>query len=186
MQLSKQELAELRELRTAPDDNNIRYKNIILKKLIENNKILYLLHNKELEDRDAEPMEYYGENLLPYYLISPTQSNVQNFICYETQMEDVSRGNAAMMNQQIIFYILCHKDTLIVDEVGAARHDLIAAVIKQMFQGSNDFGTQLKLMDDKSSVVDGKYETRTLVFEQYTANNIVNQGKTKNLRSGFR
>ncbi len=186
MKLSDKELAELRELRTAPDDNNIRYKQVITKKLLDNNKIIYLLNNKELQEADAEPDEYYGINILPFYLVAPTQSNVQNFICYETSFEDVSRGNAAMKTQQIIFYILCHKDTLIVDQIGVARHDLIASVIKQMFQGSNILGTQLKLVDDKPSVVDAKYDARTLIFEQLTTNNIVNQGKTINLRSGYR
>lgn len=186
MGLSKQELDELRELRLAPDDNNIRYKDIIKHKLLDNNKIIYLINNKELIENDAEPDEYYNVNILPFYLIAPTQSNVQNFICYETVFEDVSRGNSIMKTQQIIFYILCHKDTLVVDKIGVARHDLLASVIKQMFQGCNDFGNQLKLMEDKPSVVDAKYNARTLIFEQYTTNSIVNQGKTISLRNGYR
>ncbi len=186
MKLTKEELAELREFRIAPDDHNVRYKQIIKQKLLDNNKLLYLLNNKELDEADAEPDEYYGVNILPYYLISPTQSNVQNFICFETAFEDVSRGNAIMKTQKIVFYVLCHKDTIDVDKIGVARHDLICSVLKNMFQGCNDFGTQLKLVNDDPSVVDAKYNARTLVFEQYTTNDILKQGKTINLRNGYR
>lgn len=186
MKLSKDELAELREYRTSPDDKNVRYKQIIKQKLLDNNKLLYLLNNKELDEADAEPDEYYFVNILPYYLIAPTQSNVQNFVCFETAFEDVSRGNAVMKTQQIIFYVLCHKDTLNVEEIGVARHDLICSILKKEFQGCNDFGTQLKLVSDKPSVVDAKYDARTLVFEQHTTNDIVKQGKTISLRNGYR
>lgn len=65
MRLSEQELAELRRYRNEPDEDDVRYKQIIKKKLLANNKIIYLLHNKELEDEEAEPDEYLGINILP-------------------------------------------------------------------------------------------------------------------------
>lgn len=186
MKLTEQELAELRRYRNEPDEDNVRYKQIIKKKLLSNNKIIYLIHNKELEDEGAEPDEYLGENILPYYLINPTQTNVQNFICFETSFENVSRGNSVMKIQNIIFYILCHHADLIVKELSSPRHDVIAAEITNMFQGCNDFGTQLKLMSDKPTVTDNDYATRTLVFSQITTNSITNEGRQMNLRSGFR
>ena len=186
MKLTDVELAELRRYRNEPDEDNVRYKQIIKKKLLENNKLLYLIHNKELEDEEAEADEYLGVNILPYYLINPTQTNVQNFICFETAFENVSRGNSVMKNQQIIFYILCHHADLNVAELSSPRHDIIAAEITNMFQGCNDFGTQLKLMSDKPSVTDNDYATRTLVFAQITTNSITNENRTTGLRTGFR
>ena len=186
MKLSEKELAELRRYRNEPDEDNVRYKQIIKKKLLANNKIIYLLHNKELEDEEAEADEYLGVNILPMYIISPTQTNVQNFICFETSFENVSRGNSVMKIQNIIFYILCHKADLNVAELSSPRHDIIAAEITNMFQGCNDFGTQLKLMSDKPSVTDNDYATRTLIFAQITTNSITNEGRSMNLRTGFR
>lgn len=186
MKLSEKELAELRRYRNEPDEDNVRYKQIIKKKLLANNKIIYLLHNKELEDEEAEADEYLGVNILPYYLIAPTQTNVQNFICFETSFENVSRGNSVMKIQQVIFYILCHNADINVKELSSPRHDIIAAEITNMFQGCNDFGTQLKLMSDKPSVTDNDYATRTLIFAQITTNSITNEGRQMNLRTGFR
>ena len=91
-----------------------------------------------------------------------------------------------MKNQQIIFYILCHHADLNVAELSSPRHDIIAAEITNMFQGCNDFGTQLKLMSDKPSVTDNDYATRTLVFAQITTNSITNENRTTGLRTGFR
>ncbi len=186
MKLSEKELAELRRYRNEPDEDNVRYKQIITKKLLGNNKIIYLLHNKELEEEEAGPDEYLGINILKYFLIAPTQHSVQNFICFETSFENVSRGNSVMKIQQIIFYILCHQSDINVAELSSPRHDIIAAEITNMFQGCNDFGTQLKLMSDKPSVTDNDYATRTLIFTQITTNSITNEGRQMNLRTGFR
>lgn len=186
MELTAEELAQLRRYRNAPDEDNVRYKQIITKKLLENNKIIYLLHNKELEEQGASPDDYLGINILKYYLVAPTQHNVQNYICFETSFENVSRGNSVMKIQQIIFYILCHHKDIDVAELSSPRHDIIAAEITNMFQGCNDFGTQLKLMSDKPSVVDNDYATRTLVFGQITTNSITLDNRQMNLRTGFR
>ena len=187
MKLTEQELAELRRYRNTPDEVDVRYKQIIKKKLLSNNKIIYLLHNKELEDEEAAPDEYLGVNILDHYIIAPVQSNVQNFLCFETSFENVSRGNSVMKIQQIIFYILCHNSDITVAELSSARHDVIAAEIINLFQGCNDFGTQLKLMSNKPAVTDTDYATRTLIFTQITTNSITtSDGRTMGLRTGFR
>lgn len=186
MRLTEQELAELRKYRNEPDEDDVRYKQIIKKKLLSNHKIFYLLHNKELYDADAEPDEYFGTNILDHYIIAPVQSNVQNFLCFETSFENVSRGNSIMKIQQIVFYILCHNSDITVSELSCARHDVLAAELTNMFQGCNDFGVQLKLMSDKASATDNDYATRTLIFVQPTPNSITNDGKVMNLHTGFR
>lgn len=186
MKLTEKELAELRRYRNEPDEDDVRYKQIIKKKLLENHKLLYLLHNKELEETDASPDDYFGENVLPYFLLPQVLHNVQHYLCFETSFENVSRGNSVMKIQRIIFYILCYQADIIVQEIGSPRHDLIAAELINMFQGSNDFGTQLKLMSDIPSTTDKDYATRTLTFAQITTNSITNDGRVTSLRTGFR
>ena len=83
MELTPQQLDFLRSLKTLNDNDNIRVKEIIKKQLIKDDMIIYLLNNKELEEQEADPSDYLGVNILPYYLIHPTLHNVQNFICYE-------------------------------------------------------------------------------------------------------
>lgn len=183
MTLTPEEMDQLRYYRNNPDENDILYKEIIKKKLLANNKLIYLLHNEELEQAEAENEDYFGINILPYFLIAPVQHDVQNFICFETAFEDVARYNPVIKEQQIIFYILCHQANNLVQDIGVARHDLIAAEIINEFHGFNDFGTQLVLVSNKPSTTDNDYATRTLIFEQQTPNSMTKYGKAiRNLR----
>lgn len=184
--ITKEELEELRRYKTIPDENDIIYKEIIKQKLLTNNKLIYLLNNKELEDAGAENDEYFGTNILPYYLIVPIQSAVNNFICYECSFENVSRPNSIIKIQEIIFYILVEQKNIIEKATYCARHDLIAAEIINTFNGCNDFGTQLKLISDVPGVTDNNYALRTLRFHQETPNSLTKNGKSFNLRSGYR
>lgn len=176
-ELSKSELndlkAELRAYRTNLDSDDVFCKEIIKDKLLKNNKIIYLLNNKELQDAGASNDEYFGTNILGYYMITPTQTNVQNFICYEVQFDEVARYNKKIKYGQIIFYILCEQKTLTEKTTGLARHDLIAALIMEEFNWTNCFGTQVSCISDKASVVDTDYACRTLIFEMETPNNLI-------------
>ena len=177
MELTQEQIQELRDLKKVVDSDDIKYKEIIKKTLINNDLIIYLLNNKELEDNDADPSDYLGVNILPYYMIHPTQSNVQNYICYETTFNELQRYNSNIKKQQIVFYVLCEEKNNIEKMTGIARHDLISALIINLFNWTNLFGAQIHLVSDVPSVIDSDYSCRTLVFEQETDNNLA---KTKN------
>ena len=72
VELTSEQLDYLRSLKTLMDSDTIRFKEIIKKRLIDNPMIIYLLNNKELEESDAEPDDYLGVNILPFYLIHET------------------------------------------------------------------------------------------------------------------
>ena len=182
-QLLPEQKQYLIDLKKKPNEDDIRYKEIIKQKLLEDDILIWLLNNKELEDADAENDEYFGVNIRPEYIIPETQTDVQNFLCYEVSFEDTARFNPAIKYQEIIFYILCHEKNGIVEEIGAARKDLIAGILIDKFNGSNIFGNQLKLVEDKPSVTDSKFSARTLVFEQKATDSLTKaDGKTFNLR----
>lgn len=181
--LTKEQKQYLIDLKKKPNEDDIRFKEIIKQKLLEDDILIWLLNNKELEDKEAENDEYFGENIKPQYLIPETQTDVQNYLCFEVSYEDGARYNPDIKYVQIIFYILCHEKTSIVEEIGAARHDLIAGVLIDKFNGSNIFGNQLKLISDKPSVTDNNYSTRTLIFEQKATNSLTKaDGKSFNMR----
>lgn len=180
------EIEQLRQYRNKPDKDDVFYKELVKKKLLNDDRIIYLLNNKELEDSEAENDEYFGINILPYFIISEIQSSTKNFICFETSVENVSRENSIIKYQHLTFYILCHESDNVVKELGSARHDLIASVLIELFQGSNLFGNQMKLIVNKPSTTDNHYPTRTLVFSQETPNYVLKNGKPIGLRSGFR
>ena len=173
MELTNEQIQYLRSLKQLPDSDDIRYKEIIKKSLIDNPYIIYLLNNKELEDSDADPSDYIGINILPFYLIHPTQYNVQNYICFDTEVRELDRYNSKMKQQRIIFYVLCEEKNNIEKSTGIARHDLIASIILDIFNWSNLFTEQVHCVSNIPSVVDNDYACRTLIFEQYTDNNLV-------------
>ena len=72
MELTQEQIQELRDLKKVVDSDDIKYKEIIKKTLINSDLIIYLLNNKELEDNDADPSDYLGVNILPYFMIHPT------------------------------------------------------------------------------------------------------------------
>ena len=173
MELTSEQLSYLRNLKTLNDNDNIRFKEIIKKKLIDDPMIIYLLNNKELEDSEADPSDYLGVNILPYYLIHSTQHNCQNYICYEIQTREEHRFNKVLKIGQVIFYVLCDEKNNIEKNTGIARHDLISALIINSFNWTNLFGKQVHLVSDIPSVTDTDYATRTLTFEGEMPNNLV-------------
>ena len=173
MELKPEQLDFLRSLKKLNDSDNIRIKDIIKKKLIDNEMIIYALNNKELEEQEADPSDYLDTNILPYYLIHPTLHNVQNFICIEVQTREEVRYNNTVKMIEIMFYILCDEKNGIDKNTGIARHDLLAALITHDFNWTNLFGKQIHLVADVPSVTDNDYSTRTLTFEGEFPNNIV-------------
>ena len=184
MSISKEALRRLRDYRNIADEDDVRYKQIIKDKLIGSEEVIYLLHDKTMEDQGAEPEDYINERILPYYYVPSTQTKVGNYLCFETSFDYVSRDNSIIKYQQIIFYILCHIADIDVAEVCVARHDLMSAVLIDLFNGCNDFGTQMKLISNKPYIIDNKFASRQLVFENQTTNSITRNGRVMSLRSG--
>ena len=177
MDITKEQIQTLLNLKNLVDSDDIRYKEIIKKSLINNELILYLLNNKELEESDADPSDYLDVNILPYYMIHPTQYDVQNYICFETEVRELERYNSKMKIQHVIFYVLCEEKNIKEKKTGIARHDLIAALLIDIFNWSNVFGGKIHCVSNIPSIVDNDYACRTLVFEQLTDNNLAKTRK---------
>ena len=184
IELSQEQLDILRGYKTNTDDDNIRIKEIIKKQLIDDELIIYLLNNKELEDQDADPSDYLGINILPVYMIHPTQHNVQNFICYDIGWNESPRYNDGLKYLQVSFYILCEEKNIIEKMTGIARHDLIAARIKHIFNWTNKFGMQCNIVQDRPTIIDNDYASRQLVFELTTPKDMVKNSKIINKIGG--
>lgn len=159
---------------------NIFYKEIIKKKLIENPLILQALDAPDL-DPEEDPDAYVGKYLLPFYTIPEVKTQAQNIICFETSFTEQPRGNPTQKYQQITFYILVDPKNVYDRSTGIARHDLLAALIQDEFDWSNDFGFQVHLTSDRPYMVDSnKYILRTMIFEQTTPNGYSNLGNIIN------
>lgn len=159
------------------DSDDIRVKEKIKQILLNNRYIIHVLANKELEenvDDDGTGIdEYFGVNILPYYMIHPTQTHTSAFICYEVSYDELERYNNTQKKLNIIFYVLCDQKMITDADTGIAKHDLLAALIQDQFDWTNYFGKKIHLISDVPSVVDTSYACRTLIFEQITDNNLV-------------
>lgn len=173
----KQHLLHFKEI---VDSDDIKCKEIIKKLLLSNKYILHVLNNTELEKDDAEPEDYYLENVLPYYVITETLSDVKHFVCFEVSYRDLQRYDRTKKLLQIVFYILINEHDAIELDTGIARHDLIAALIQDQFNFTNYFGVKIELVEDTAGAVDRDYILRTLTFQQIVDNNLIKDGKYGN------
>ena len=177
MTLTAEEKKKLRGYKTNPDSDDVHFKEIIKKHLLANRLILYTLNDTELQQTDAPADDYYGKNILPYYLIHPTQTDIQNYVCYEVQFDEEARYNDKFKYCQIVFTILCNHANIIDEITRTPRQDLLAALIYDEFNWTNHFGFQVHVISDEPSVVDTEYACRTIVLEGKMFNNLI---KTKN------
>lgn len=160
------------------ENDNIYYKEKIKDKLLGDDRLIHFLNNTDLDEEN--PDDYFNVNIRPYYLIPETQTDVMNYICYESNFTEIDNYNSIIKQGQIIFYIFCDSKTIIDKETGIPRHDLLAAIIVDDFAWSNDFGVQLRLVSDRPYSMDNRYVMRTLTFEHNTPNSISRKGKVDN------
>ena len=159
------------------DSDDIMIKEKLKRELIKNKTLIHLLHNEELEAEDAEPDKYLGTSILPYYDVPDTQTNVKNYLCFETQWTEEKRYDKWAKYQQLVFYIICHWSDIYDKDTMCARHDLIAAVLTDQFNWTNIFGNKMHCVSSRPSLTDNRYVTRTIVFQQITDNNLVKTPK---------
>ena len=186
-------LRKLRAYANTPDDDNIKYKNIIKNALLNCPELLYSLHDEELESElfddngnlymDEETGKLLGEvdryfggtsNIRPYLFIPDTQTEVKHYICYQVEFNEMPRYNNIEKYTLIIFNIFVHGDDRVDKLTGIPRHDLIASIIREKFNWSSIFGMQAKLISSKESTTDNNYICRTLTFQVLDLNGIVN------------
>lgn len=192
---------KLRAYAENPDDDNIRYKNIIKKSLLNCPELLYSLHAKELEselfDEDGnlnidketgellgEVDRYFGDQsyIRPDLFIPDTQTKVNSYVCYQVMFDEMPRYSNIQKYTEITFNIFVNGQDRTDKLTGIPRHDLIASIIRERFNWSNIFGMQTHLISSKESVTDNNYLVRTLVFQIVDTNGIVTtNGKTKSV-----
>lgn len=157
----------IRNIQNVSDDI-IEMKRLIKQKLISDPDILEALHNPTI-DLDS-PDEFLDNNIYGFIRIPTTQDTVRNFICFT--VDDIEPSyNTHMKVQQIQFACICHLEDM-KTEYGIDRHDLLGYLVRDVFNFTNDFGLQFKLVYNKESTIDSDYYCRTLKFERECTNNL--------------
>lgn len=152
------------------DDDIIEMKRLIKQKLIADPDILEALHNTNI-DLDS-PDEFLDANIFGFIRIPQTQDTVRNFICFTvSDVENRYQSNEVMKTQYIQFNAICHLEDM-KTEYGMDRHDLIGFLIRDIFNWTNDFGLQFKLISNEESAVDSDYYCRILKFKAEKLNSL--------------
>lgn len=195
-------LNKLRTYTEIPDDETVRYKEIIKQKLLKCPELLYALHNEDLESElfyedengelvlniDEETGELLGEvdlyfgdsaNIRPYIFFPEAQTEVRNYLCYQVMFDELPRYNNTQKYTEITFTIFVNGKDREDKLTGIPRHDLIASIIRENFNWSNAFGMQTHLISSKESTTDNSFLVRTLVFQLTDVNGIYNVSNGK-------
>lgn len=69
MTWTKEDRQNIKKYRNMIDSDDIKIKEKIKKILLNNRYLIHVLNNKHLDE--DEPDSYFGENILPYYIVEP-------------------------------------------------------------------------------------------------------------------
>ena len=123
------------------------------------------------EKQKYEPLgewdRYFGNNsnIRPFLFIPDTQTEVEDYVCYQVGFDETVRYQPGLKDTFITFTIFVHGNDRMDKLTGIPRHDLIASIIRERFAWSNIFGMQTYLISNKESMIDSNYVVRTLVFQ---------------------
>ena len=160
------------------DDDIIVMKRLIKEKLLSDPDILEALNNPDIDIEDSDL--FLDNNIYGFFRVPKTQDTVRNFICFTVDDIEENRFNELLKTQYIQFNCICHLDD-IKTKYGVDRHDLLGYLVREMFNWTNIFGLQFKLVYNRESVIDSDYYCRTLKFEA-TKPNSLNKARMDNPR----
>lgn len=202
--ITKQDmLNKLRAFKETPDNDTIRFKKKIEKKLMGCPELLYALNETKLESElfdddgninwDTETGEPLGEwdryfgsdsNIRPFLFIPDTQAKVKHYICYQVNFTESPRYNSVEKYIQVKFTIFIQGDDRMDELTGIPRHDLLAAIIQEQINWTNIFGTQCMIVSDQESTTDNNYLVRTFIFQATMPNSITKNSTIINKLGG--
>lgn len=202
--ITKQDmLNKLRAFKEIPDNDTIRFKKKIEKKLMGCPELLYALNETKLESElfdddgninwDTETGEPLGEwdryfgsdsNIRPFLFIPDTQAKVKHYICYQVNFTESPRYNSVEKYIQVKFTIFIQGDDRMDKLTGIPRHDLLAAIIQEQINWTNIFGTQCMIVSDQESTTDNNYLVRTFIFQATMPNSITKNSTIINKLGG--
>lgn len=157
------------------DDDIIAAKRLIREKLYSDPDVIEALHNPDLDP--DEPDSFLDKNIFDYIRLPGTTTDVSNYICFDIKQERNSYTNEHMKIQKYIFMVFCHEDD-IKTQYGMSRHDLLSYLIRDIFNFSNMFGTQIIEYSNVPGISDAHYSSRTISFEAATPNSLQKAVKT--------
>lgn len=144
-------------------DMIVLMKQMILKDLYSDSDIIEVLHNVDLQAKNAPPEDYHNVNIFSYLKIPDTQSVVKNFICFEINDVNEVYHTSNFVERDVIFRTVSHKDD-VKTEYGIDRQDLLGMLVKDRMSWTNYMGMRLQKEYDSGKVAENGYYYRDIRF----------------------
>ena len=138
------------------------YKNVFMRQLCTNEKIVHLITDKEDSRVPSHTLAY--TQIYPFEYVPETVDNGQTFICFDVDIQNQYVSNKTFYSPILYVWVFTHKSKLRLPE-GGIRTDAIAAEIDKMLNGSRIYGLgefNLRGVERFAPIVD--YQGRVLTY----------------------
>ena len=152
------------------DKFTTKFKNDLMKKLLDNKKIVEYINKDYLES----PEELMYENIFPYIkLKQATEEDEEVYIGIAVSTPSVAEISDVFRDVDITFFILSHIGRLKTSDGGAVT-DLIGDEILATFNHLKDLSFEFKLYSNDEGAYNEKYYFRQIIFTCTIQNNTMN------------
>lgn len=147
----------------AKSNSIVKYKQKIMSKIINDDRIVKLINNKNIETNE----DLIYDNCYNYIRIPVSVEEEKTFICIECDIDDNSNYASSnnLINSLIItIYVITHEN-LMRTNMGGTRTDLISARIDDILSGRKIVGlTELELLNNIAGTVNDRFKCRVMTF----------------------
>lgn len=138
---------------------------------------------EELEARtlvDEYNEKITHDQIVPFLKLNNIQEEVLNFVMFDIEEKYPDDKNDIIKQQFLTVMVLCHENDM-ETEYDIERADLLAYIVIDLLNWSNDLGIHLKLYSNVPAITDSYYYGRTLKFYIPAVN--TNRQKTPGIRT---
>lgn len=152
------------------DDEIYRTKHKIMQLLVNSQDLLSCIRASDIDKSDLDNGDLYRDKYIFDYLRLPDlKSEVKNYVCFE--VNDSISTYDSRVTRTITFRVVSYKGETITDW-GISRQDLMALIVKDIFDWNGDFGLTLQKTRDYGAVTADDYYYRELVYTITPPNNL--------------
>ncbi len=156
------------------EDEIYRTKHKIMQLLVSNTDLLACIRPSDIDEEDLANGDLYRDKYIFDYLRLPDlKHEVKNYVCFE--VNDSSSGLDGRVTRQITFRVVSYKGETPTDW-GISRHDLMALIVKSVFDWKSDLGLTLEKTRDYGAVTADDYYYREIVYTTYPPYNPYKKG----------
>ncbi len=153
-------------------DSVFRYKYKIMQLLTHNEDLLSALHGSiPVSNGDA----YRNIHIFDYLRLPELKDTVKNYVCFD--VDEIGYGGE-VIGTKLTFRTVSYQDDIETD-YSISRHDLLALIIKEQLDWSNELGMTIRKESDRGNVTTSGYYYRELVYNIQNPNNTINQVRNK-------